>query len=101
MRAGIWVDDVLAYDTPLIVNVSAPLEATLSMVPAVTRQTLAAPFRTVGKLIGFGLAQVALDLGAAIAVWALPRARASPTMVPARYCQDVLTVRAVFIESTF
>jgi hypothetical protein len=52
MRAGIWFDATLAYDTPLIVNVLACLEDTLSIVPAVNKQTFAGPFNTVGNVIG-------------------------------------------------
>jgi hypothetical protein len=49
------------YDTPLIVNVSACLEATLLISPEVNKQTLAGPFNTVGKVIDLGLLQIAVD----------------------------------------
>jgi len=69
MRAGIWVDVMFLYDTPLIVNVSANLDATLLMVPEVNRQTLEGPFITVGNVIALALLQTAvLAVFAALAV---------------------------------
>jgi hypothetical protein len=81
MRAGIWFDATLVYDTPLMVNVCASLEATLSMVPAVNRHTFAGPFNTVGNVIGFGLLHVvpallAADFIVADAEWKWPMAMA-------------------------
>jgi len=90
MRAGIWFDATLAYDTPLIVNVSASLEETLSIVPEVNRQTFAGPFNTVGNVIGFGLLQVApavpppAGFGAAEAAPAVAKAMTRAEIPPTR-----------------
>jgi hypothetical protein len=106
MRAGIWFDNWLRYDTPLIVNVCAPRELTLSMVPEVTRQVFAAPFNRSGNVSGFGLTQVppALLLPTAFivsdAACALLMARTRPTIAPTRNCNDIQTRLPVFTVTT-
>jgi hypothetical protein len=105
MRAGIWFEATFAYDTPLIVNVLASLEDTLSMVPEVTRQTFAGPFNKVGNVIGWGLLQIAPAVppvfGAAYAEETLPKAIIRLNSPPTRYCNDILILRDVFIMFTF
>jgi hypothetical protein len=106
MRAGIWFDATFAYDTPLIVSVSASLDATLSMVPEVNRQTFAGPFNTIGNVIGLGLLQVAPDVlppaafGAADAAGVLPKA-ISRLKIPPTTCRiDMPLIRAGFFMCT-
>ncbi|WP_229417058.1 hypothetical protein [Massilia eburnea] len=100
MLAGIWVDVMFRYETPLIVNVSASLDATLVIVPEVNRQTLAGPFNTVGKVIAFGLLQIAVDF-CIFAALALLRILKSANIPNKQEFNDILNFRAVLIMSPF
>jgi hypothetical protein len=80
------------YETPLIVNVSASLEATLLMVPAVNRQTFAGPFNTVGNVIAFGFLQIGvlpLAVLGVVAELALLKTFKSAKVPYKRYFNDI------------